>query len=193
MGLLRQGWDFVLRIPLPVFFAGTFLLGWLFLVGINVLLFADPLSPFVVFGYILATLPFFLSTGTLVYRVFTGYFSTRAVRLFNGILPSLLGLYFVAMNFWSYRVFLADGENDSPFDQSWFHWPQTAWGFPSPVVHIFDDPLDGYGGRVIDWSSFVVNLWMLSWALFFLVTAEVFGRWLWLKIRKSLFPQKTST
>ena len=83
-------------------------------------------------------------------------------------------------------MFLPEGENDSPFDPIWSFWPQTAWGFPIPVVRVFDYPLDEFGDRVIDWSSLVANLWILSWALFVLMVAEVLGRWLWVKMRGNL-------
>ena len=93
------------------------------------------------------------------------------------ILPLLLVAWFVYKNVIPYRVFLAAGENDSPFDKIWYFWPQTAYGYPIPVVRIFDRklPVEPFTSSLIDLQSIFYNVWGLSGGLFilFVITAAL--------------------
>jgi len=112
--------------------------------------------------------PFLLGTAFFYLLIFYG---SLWRRWYLAVLPGLFLALVIFQNFVP-RHFQGDG-NDSPFDRIWYSWPQTAYGYPSPVYRIFDEKLEPYGAHLLDVSSGLLNLWMLAGGLFFLLGAEV--------------------
>lgn len=113
--------------------------------------------------------PYFWGTAWFAFRFFAQ--SPRASRPILAVLPLALVAWFFFWNFWPHHGDIPDDE-DTPFDSIWEVVAQTMFGYPSPVIRIFDHPLDRYGSWVFDGASLLLNLWELSAALFFLFAAE---------------------
>ena len=116
--------------------------------------------------------PYIVMTGIFTYGVlFAQPNSSRRRGITLSVLPIIGICYFIYRNAIPYRIFLAEGENDSPFDKVWYFWPQTAYGYPSPAVRIFDQvlPIAPHSSWLIDISSLLMNIWFLSGFVFIAV------------------------
>jgi len=120
-------------------------------------------------------LPFVAATSYFAYRVLlTGAQGSKWSKTLLCLPPCAAVVCFLILNLVSYRVFLTAGEHDSPFDQIWYFWPQTSFGYPSSVIRVFDSPLpvEPYGARIVDLSSGLYNLWVLFGILFNILALE---------------------
>lgn len=141
----------------------------------------DELSFPAIFVTGLFVTPYILGTVYFAYRVLcANKQKSKGEAIGLLAIPLCLIGYFIFRNVCPYRVFLPEGAHDSPFDMVWYSYPQTAYGFPNPIVRIFDNelPVRPFGSRLVDVSSLFCNIWELFGAIFVVfATIAVWHKW----------------
>lgn len=144
-------------------------LAWLALPFIATILVFLPLDELSLTSQIIST------TIALTYCSLTAYFTKIVINQKNikqskfkkTIILSPIAvstIYFIYLNCLSKEFSFT--ANDSPFDQIWYSWPQVSYGYPSPFLRIFKEPLAPYGNHIFDISSLFFNFTILAFAAF---------------------------
>jgi len=78
--------------------------------------------------------------------------------------------YFTIRQFSPTRIL----QSESPggvFSEVWDSLNQTAYGYPAPILRVFDAADPTYGDMILDWVSLLMTIWITLLVIFLLLAA----------------------
>ncbi len=144
----------------------------------------DELSFIALIISIFATLIYLFLSFLFYHRIYSDFTHRQFFPLATVLVmsPAVLFIaFFIYMNTRSHH-FTLENSVDSPFDRIWYSWDQTAYGYPSPFLRFFHQPLKGFGDHLYDFSSFFGNIDFMLFALSIYAAAVA----VFLRIRKTI-------